>query len=543
MGRWAGVPGPCPPLGLSLLLLLLLVPRGAQPQAGRNQTEPPEYNATVTPGTPAIPVTSVTPRTPATATAPKAEGPHGGGLIHLPRAAPSNSSPGDTVLTEAGQPCRFPFRYGGRMVHSCTTEGSAHRKWCATTHNYDRDRAWGYCVQASAPREGPAAPDPCASGPCLNGGSCSSTQDPESYHCTCPVAFTGKDCGTEKCFDESRYEYLEVGDRWARVHRGRVEQCECVGGQVRCQGTRHTGTGGGGAGRMAGPPTRGRGSSRATQRRAPGGNQALPLPLEAQLLSPPPSLSEQPLLERGHLSPDHGHRDHRVRLPPRPRRAALQHCAGPALLRGERHRVPRCGQHGGLGPQLLGLELRPALPGAARGLRGRRGPPRPGAPRLLPEPGQGREALVLRGEGQRALLGVLPPGSLRIPCQNSAPAHRGPAEPAWARGSWTSRTPDLWQEAQEEELPTATHHRRLVLAARLPPLAGRHLHREQLLCREPCPYLLGGVCRPLLLQQPPQGKCLCGPGPTLLQPHDGRDADVPHREVHPVPPVLSVQPQ
>ncbi|XP_007172366.2 hepatocyte growth factor activator isoform X1 [Balaenoptera acutorostrata] len=241
MGRWAGVPSPCPPLGLSLLLLLLLVPRGAQPQAGRNQTEPPEYNATVTPGTPAIPVTSVTPRTPATATAPKAEGPHGGGLIHLPRAAPSNSSPGDTaVLTEAGQACRFPFRYGGRMVHSCTTEGSAHRKWCATTHNYDRDRAWGYCVQASTPREGPAAPDPCASGPCLNGGSCSSTQDPESYHCACPVAFTGKDCGTEKCFDESRYEYLEVGDRWARVHRGRVEQCECVGGQVRCQGTRHT---------------------------------------------------------------------------------------------------------------------------------------------------------------------------------------------------------------------------------------------------------------------------------------------------------------
>lgn len=58
--------------------------------------------------------------------------------------------------------------------------------------------------------------------------------------------------------------------------------------------------------------------------------------------------------------------------------------AGPALLCGEWHRVPRRGQHGGLGPQLPGLELRPALPGAARGLCGRRGPPRPGAPRLLP---------------------------------------------------------------------------------------------------------------------------------------------------------------
>uniref|UniRef100_A0A8D0ZJ25 Serine protease HGFAC n=1 Tax=Sus scrofa TaxID=9823 RepID=A0A8D0ZJ25_PIG len=240
MGRWAWVPSPCPPPRLSLLLLLLLlVPRGAQPQAGRNQTEAPAQKATVTPGTPLIPVTSATLRPPATR-APKAEGPHGGGLTPLPRAAPSNSSAGGTVLTEAGQPCRFPFRYGGRMIHSCTSEGSAHRKWCATTHNYDRDRAWGYCVQASTPWEGPAALDPCASGPCLNGGSCSSTQDPESYHCTCPVDFAGKDCGSEKCFDESRYEYLEAGDRWARVHEGRVEQCECAGGQVRCQGTRHT---------------------------------------------------------------------------------------------------------------------------------------------------------------------------------------------------------------------------------------------------------------------------------------------------------------
>lgn len=48
----------------------------------------------------------------------------------------------------------------------------------------------------------------------------------------------------EKCFDETRYEYLEVGDRWARVRQGRVEQCDCVGGQAQCEDTRHTGISG-----------------------------------------------------------------------------------------------------------------------------------------------------------------------------------------------------------------------------------------------------------------------------------------------------------
>lgn len=143
----------------------------------------------------------------------------------------------------------------------------------------------------TTPRLSSAALDPCASSPCLNGGSCTNTQDPASYHCTCPVAFTGKDCSlgewgvgagarargcpweevngrlpaacrgrgpawgqwcaeskgltarpAEKCFDETRYEYMEVGDRWARVHQGRVEQCECAQGHVQCEDTRHTGT-------------------------------------------------------------------------------------------------------------------------------------------------------------------------------------------------------------------------------------------------------------------------------------------------------------
>ncbi|CAO2640205.1 Hepatocyte growth factor activator [Lemmus lemmus] len=239
MGQPAWVPSPCPlprPCPFLLLLLLLVVPREAQPQVGRNHTEPPGPNVTVTSVTPTIPVTSGDVNT-SIASFPetKTERPQDGRFL-----PPSSSPPGGQVLTESGQPCRFPFRYGGRMLYSCTSEGSAYRKWCATTHNYDRDRAWGYCAEATLPIDGPAVLDPCAFGPCLNGGTCSSTHDRASYHCACPLAFTGKNCGTEKCFDETRYEYFEVGDHWARVSEGRVEQCSCIESQAQCEGTRHT---------------------------------------------------------------------------------------------------------------------------------------------------------------------------------------------------------------------------------------------------------------------------------------------------------------
>uniref|UniRef100_A0A8C9JXK2 HGF activator n=1 Tax=Panthera tigris altaica TaxID=74533 RepID=A0A8C9JXK2_PANTA len=190
-GRWAWVPSLCPLPGLALLLLLLLVPCGAQPQGG------------MLAGLGGL-------------------GAWGSDLLG-PRPGASGGHPVGITLGRAD-----PRPGGPRCLLSPR---------CATTHNYDRDRAWGYCAQASAPREDPAALDPCASGPCLNGGSCSNTQDPESYHCTCPMAFTGKNCGTERCFDETRYEHLEAGDRWARVSQGRVEQCECAGGQIRCEGT------------------------------------------------------------------------------------------------------------------------------------------------------------------------------------------------------------------------------------------------------------------------------------------------------------------
>ncbi|XP_015417049.1 PREDICTED: hepatocyte growth factor activator, partial [Myotis davidii] len=192
-------------------------PLRAQPQAGRNHTESREPNATVTSRTPTIPVTSVTPTT-SPASTPEAEGPRGGGLTSPPRVAPSGSSPGGSG------------RSGGSLKE--TPPGGQARP-CGHTGQPCPDPNPPSCTS-------PAALDPCASSPCLNGGSCTNTQDPGSHHCTCPVGFTGKDCGTEKCFDETRYEYLEEGDSWARVHQGRVEQCQCAGGRVQCEDTRHT---------------------------------------------------------------------------------------------------------------------------------------------------------------------------------------------------------------------------------------------------------------------------------------------------------------
>ena len=98
-------------------------------------------------------------------------------------------------------------RRGKACAHSQGTytprnPGGASLRWRALVNQGESRRGEGVMRPGRALRHAPpccvcpAAPDPCASGPCLNGGSCSSTQDPESYHCACPVAFTGKDCGT-----------------------------------------------------------------------------------------------------------------------------------------------------------------------------------------------------------------------------------------------------------------------------------------------------------------------------------------------------------
>ncbi|KAJ6668514.1 hypothetical protein lerEdw1_011996 [Lerista edwardsae] len=102
-----------------------------------------------------------------------------------------------TVLTEDGHECKFPFRYGGSLFHSCISNAFSLKKWCSTTHNYDRDRAWGYCDVSS--REYLA-----------------------------------------KCFDESLYEYFGAGESWARIYQGLVQQCTCENGHIECQPAQYT---------------------------------------------------------------------------------------------------------------------------------------------------------------------------------------------------------------------------------------------------------------------------------------------------------------
>lgn len=144
------------------------------------------------------------------------------------------------AVTEEGKHCKLPFLKGGRLHFSCIPRRFIrNKKWCATTHNYDRDREWGFCTIDDSKKI--VLQDHCAKTPCENGGTCTNVPFFNTYHCMCPVEYTGHDCEIAKCFDEAHYVHYDNGESWARIHKGKVEQCTCKNSKIECHtGDRYT---------------------------------------------------------------------------------------------------------------------------------------------------------------------------------------------------------------------------------------------------------------------------------------------------------------
>ncbi|KAM7377339.1 hypothetical protein PAMA_013907 [Pampus argenteus] len=149
------------------------------------------------------------------------------------------------VLTTMGKECKFPFRHGGRIHHHCITILSS-RPWCSLTHNFDRDRLWGFCAaeetqpQVFVHTSRRVTVDPCEVNPCQNGGVCALIPHRRSFDCSCPDSFSGRLCEQKKCYETLHLRYYDIGESWGRIHLRNVEQCTCVSGEIKCERVRYT---------------------------------------------------------------------------------------------------------------------------------------------------------------------------------------------------------------------------------------------------------------------------------------------------------------
>ncbi|XP_019127651.1 hepatocyte growth factor activator isoform X2 [Larimichthys crocea] len=143
------------------------------------------------------------------------------------------------VLTTTGKECKFPFRQGGRIHHHCITFLSS-RPWCSLTHNFDRDRKFGFCA-AEKTRQGVFSTfNICRPNPCLNRGVCTAVPQKHSFECSCPENFTGRLCEHKKCYETIHLRYYDTGESWGRIHLRNVEQCTCMAGEIKCERARYT---------------------------------------------------------------------------------------------------------------------------------------------------------------------------------------------------------------------------------------------------------------------------------------------------------------
>ncbi|XP_030017471.1 hepatocyte growth factor activator isoform X2 [Sphaeramia orbicularis] len=142
------------------------------------------------------------------------------------------------VFTTSGKECKFPFRQGGRIHHHCITILSS-RPWCSLTHNFDRDRLWGFCAPEKKHPEGRFV-NPCQLNPCQNGGVCSPVPNTRSFECSCSESFSGRLCEHKKCYETVHLRYYDTGESWGRIHLRNVEQCTCVEGEIQCERVHYT---------------------------------------------------------------------------------------------------------------------------------------------------------------------------------------------------------------------------------------------------------------------------------------------------------------
>ncbi|XP_034555992.1 cation-independent mannose-6-phosphate receptor [Notolabrus celidotus] len=57
-------------------------------------------------------------------------------------------------VTDKGEACVFPFTLMKKSYTECTNDGRTDgKKWCSTTSNYDTDRMWGFCNEASGKQQ------------------------------------------------------------------------------------------------------------------------------------------------------------------------------------------------------------------------------------------------------------------------------------------------------------------------------------------------------------------------------------------------------